>query len=61
MDKAQYQDMSEYDIDSMEISRISFNPKLDQKTKNRLISEIESKMSKMEELELSGKNTGYYN
>jgi hypothetical protein len=53
--------MSEYDIDSMEISRISFNPKLDQKTKNRLISKIESKMSKMEELELSGKNTGYYN
>ncbi len=25
--------MSEYDIDSMEISRISFNPKLDQKQK----------------------------
>jgi hypothetical protein len=53
--------MSGYDIDSMEISRISFNPKLDQKTKNRLISQIESKMLKMEELELSGKNTGYYN
>jgi hypothetical protein len=53
--------MSQYDQDSMEISRISFNPNLDQKTKNRLISKIEEKMSKMDDLELSGKNTGYYN
>jgi hypothetical protein len=53
--------MSQYDHDSMEISRISFDSNLDQKTKNRLISKIESKMSKMDNLELSGKITGYYN
>tara|TARA_R110002110_G_scaffold26617_1_gene97632 strand:- start:68 stop:229 length:162 start_codon:yes stop_codon:yes gene_type:complete len=53
--------MSNYEIDSMEISKISFNPNLDQKTKNQLISKIESKMEKMENLELSGKITGYYN
>ena len=53
--------MSQYDQDSMEISRISFDPNLDQKTKNRLMSKIEAKMSKMDDLELNGKNTGYYN
>tara|TARA_R110000751_G_scaffold197603_1_gene302651 strand:+ start:563 stop:724 length:162 start_codon:yes stop_codon:yes gene_type:complete len=53
--------MSNYEIDSMEISKISFDSNLDQKTKNQLISKIESKMEKMENLELSGKNTGYYN
>ena len=55
-----YKLMNNYEIDSMEISKISFNPNLDQKTKNQLISKIENKMEKMENLELSGKTTGYY-
>ena len=55
-----YKLMNNYEIDSMEISKISFNPNLDQKTKNQLISKIEARMEKMENLELSGKNTGYY-
>ena len=55
-----YKLMNNYEIDSMEISKISFNPNLDQKTKNQLISKIEAKMEKMENLELNGKNTGYY-
>ncbi len=53
--------MSQYDLDSQEISRIQFHTDYDQKTKNRLMALIEKRMAKMEQLELDGKNTGYYN
>ncbi len=53
--------ISEFEIDSNEISRISFDESLTQKQKNIKCSKIESKMAKKEQMELDGKNTGYYN
>ena len=53
-------DMTQYEIDSQRISQISFDPSLSQKQKNHLISKIERRMERMDNLELSGKNTGYY-
>ncbi len=53
--------MSEYDIDSQRISQISFDNSLTQKEKNSKCSKIEAKMSRKEQQELNGKNTGYYN
>ena len=53
--------MSEYEIDSNRISEISFDPSLSQKEKNLKCSRIEAKMSRKEQQELNGKNTGYYN
>ncbi len=52
--------MSQYDRDSMEISRIQFHTELTQKEKNKAISKIEKRMEKQEALELSGKGNGYY-
>ena len=52
--------MTEYDLDSAEINRIQFHTDFDRKTKNRMISYIEKKMAKEEQLELDGKGTGYY-
>ena len=52
---------SEYNVDSMLISDIQFHSDYSQKLKNKLISEIEKRMEKQEQLELDGKNTGYYN
>ena len=52
--------MSRYTIDSQEISRIQFHTDFDRKTKNKMISKIERKMEKEEQLELDGKGTGYY-
>lgn len=51
---------SKWEVDSNRISQISMDPILNQKTKNKLISRIEKKMGRMEQLELDGKNTGYY-
>ena len=52
---------SQYELDSMEISRIQFHtPELSQKERNRLISKIELKMEKMDDKENNGINTGYY-
>ena len=53
-------DMTQYEIDSQRISQISFDPSLSQKQKNTQISRIERRMERMDNLELSGKNTGYY-
>ncbi len=53
--------MSEYEIDSQRISEISFDKSLTQKEKNAKCSRIEAKMSRFEQLEINGKNTGYYN
>lgn len=56
----QLQSMSKFDMDQQEISRISFDQTLTQKEKNRLISRIESKMARFEQMELNGKKTGYF-
>ena len=53
--------VSQWQLDSQRISEIQFHSDYDQKTKNKLISRIEKKMERMEQLELDGKNTGYYN
>ena len=52
--------MSRYENDNNEISRIQFHTDYDRKMKNRLISKIEKRMEKEEQLELDGKGTGYY-
>ena len=52
--------MSRYELDSAEISRIQFHTDFDRKTKNRMISYIEKRMEKEEQLDLDGKGTGYY-
>ena len=52
--------MSQYDLDSQEISRIQFHTDFDRKTKNKMMSKIERRMEKMEERENNGINTGYY-
>ena len=53
--------MSRYDEDSEMISYIQFHrPDLTQKEKNRMMSLIEARISKEEQLELDGKGTGYY-
>jgi len=54
-------DMTQYELDCQRISQISFDETLTQKEKNTLISRIEKRMERMENLENSGKNTGYYN
>lgn len=52
---------SRYALDLDRISRIQFHmPNIDQKTKNKMISNIEKNMSKEEQLDLDGKGTGYY-
>lgn len=43
---------SQYELDCNEISRIQFHTDFDQKNRNRLISKIERKMERMEQLEL---------
>ncbi len=52
--------MSPYEYYNMEISRIQFHTDLDQKTKNKMIAAIEKKLSEMEERELNGESTGFY-
>lgn len=52
--------MTPYERDSQLISEIQFHSGYDQKTKNKLIRRIEKRMERMEQMELDGKNTGYY-
>lgn len=52
--------VSQYELDSQEISRIQFQTTYSQETKNRHISRIEKKMAIEEQKELDGKGTGYY-
>ena len=54
--------MSRYDDDCRAISRIQFHtPGLIQTIRNKLISKIEKRMAREEQLELDGMGTGYYN
>ena len=50
-----------YEKDCQMISKISFDESITQAQKNIQIEKIEKRMSQMENLEISGKNTGYYN
>ena len=52
--------MGNYEQDCREISRIQFHTHFSRKEKNYLISIIEKRMSDMEQLEIEGKPTGYY-
>jgi len=52
--------LSRYNRDCEEISNICFMRFLTQKEKNYYCSIIEKRMSEEEDLELSGKGTGYY-
>lgn len=52
--------MSPYEYYNMEISRIQFHTELDQKTKNKMIAAIEEKLYEMEQKELDGESTGFY-
>tara|TARA_Y100000296_G_scaffold73915_1_gene91892 strand:- start:200 stop:361 length:162 start_codon:yes stop_codon:yes gene_type:complete len=52
--------MSRWDNDMREISRIQFHTDYSRTKKNRLISKIEKRMAREEQLELDGKGTGYY-
>ena len=52
--------MSKWSDDMDTISRISFNKDLSQKDKNKLIGRIETKMSRLEQREINGHKTGYY-
>ena len=47
-------------MDQQEISRICFHTNLTQYEKNKLCAVIEIRMNEEEDLELSGKGTGYY-
>ena len=49
-----------YKYDCELISHIQFRTNFNQNQKNKLISEIEERMAKEEQLELNGKGTGYY-
>ncbi len=53
--------MSHYELDCKLISLIQFKTNYSQAYKNKWISRIEERMAYYEQLELNGKDTGYYN
>mgnify|MGYP003676289234 CR=1 FL=1 len=52
--------MSPYERDNERISFIMFKMEIPFTEKNKMVCKIEDKMAKMEQLELDGKGTGYY-